>query len=114
MYITYRYYRLPNTIKKAKLSEKQVQRLSVPTAYIPGEHTNARGGVTEARLHINNSSVLTARVTCSYQDNFNKKTGRKLALLKLLEAAEILSNQDNFAFIKMEIEDELAMVDNRM
>jgi len=83
MKITYRYNRLPSTIKKAKLSEKEVRKLAITTAGVLGKYTNPRGGVTEARLHLDNGVVLTARVTCSYQDNFNKLTGRKLALYKL-------------------------------
>jgi hypothetical protein len=86
MKITYRYYRLPNTIRKAKLSEKEVRKLAITTAGVLGRYTNPRGGVTEAHLHLDNGAILTARVTCSYQDNFNKKTGRKLVLFKLQSA----------------------------
>ena len=94
MKITYRYYRLPNTIRKAKLSEKDVRKLAITTANVLGKYTNPRGGVTEARLHLDNGTVLTARVTCSYQDNFNKRTGRKLALFKLQSALNNMLNME--------------------
>ena len=111
MHITYRYYRLPNTIKKAKLSEKQVKKLAITTAQVLGKFINPRGGVTEARLHIDDGTVLTARVTCSYQDNFCKKTGRQLALRKLLRAARALYI-DDYAFVELAIEAEIAAAED--
>lgn len=110
MYISYRYYRLMNGIKKAKLSEKEVQRFAIVYGAV-GRLVNPRGGVTEARLHLDNNTVITARVTCSYQDNFCKKTGRGLALRKLLEAARTITNPDNYLFIELAIEDEIAALE---
>jgi hypothetical protein len=59
----------------------------------------ARGGLTLATLESENGSQIQAMAHCSPKDNYNRKTGRELALKRLGDAVlEAMADIDDILF----------------
>jgi len=56
---------------------------------IPGNDWKARGGMTEAEITLPQGQKFYGKVRCAKVDNYHKRTGTYLALLKAMDPAPV-------------------------